>query len=289
MFVAEQPVVTAAPRPYVVRVHRRSAHERQPQHPYPQPQAQARPAPQATAPTPPFNAPAARRIRAALGMEPEHVAYGMRSSYGLPYVTPDLVAAWERGAASPTGPELTALAGVLWCSAGELISSPRTLREHRMAQGIAAEDVARAVGLELAPYLGMEETGEWRGTDRQAAALATVLDLTLPELTTVTGRETRLGELLRGAVTTRWQAHVRPIAKLLALDRHLDKQADRHLDRHLLEDVLQELHADYQGLMAATLTWANGTAATDSGDAGRDFLDGIVDRFWSLVRRTASY
>ncbi|MFF9034942.1 helix-turn-helix domain-containing protein [Streptomyces sp. NPDC014892] len=258
-------------------MHRRSAHERQPQHPYPQPHAQARPASQATAPAPPFNAPAARRLRAALGMEPVHVAHGLRSSYGLPYVTPDLVAAWERGAVSPTGPELTALAGVLWCSAGELISSPRTLREHRMARGIAPEDVARAVGLELSSYLRMEETGEWRGTDRQAAALATVLDLTLPELTTVTGREAKLRDLLGSAVTTRWQAHVRPVAKLLALDRQL------------LEDVLQELHTDYQGLMTATLTWANGTAATDSGDAGRDFLDGIVDHFWSLVRRTAPY
>ncbi|MEE1764677.1 helix-turn-helix domain-containing protein [Streptomyces sp. SP18BB07] len=274
-------------------MHRRSAHERQPQHPYPhpypQPQAQARPAPRATAPAPPFNAPAARRLRAALGMEPEHVAHGMRSSYGLPYVTPDLVAAWERGAVSPTGPELTALAGVLWCSAGELISSPRTLREHRMAQGIAAEDVARAVGLELSSYLRMEETGEWRGTDRQSAALATVLDLALPELTTVTGREAKLRDLLGSAVTTRWQAHVRPITKLLALDRHLGKQAERHLDRRLLEDVLQEMHTDYQGLMAATLTWANGTAVTDSGDAGRDYLDGIVEHFWSLVRRTAPY
>lgn len=283
MFVAEQPVVTAAPRPYVVRVHRRSAHERQPQHPYPHPHSNPRPYahadtdPQAAAPAPPFNAPAARQLRVALGMGPEHVAYGMRSSYGLPYVTPDLVAAWEGGAVSPTGPELTALAGVLWCSVGELVTAPRTLREHRTAQGIAAEDVARAVGLELSSYLGMEETGEWRGTDRQSAALATVLDLSLPELTTVTGRETKLRELLHSAVTTRWQAHVRPITKMLALDRHL------------LEDVLQEMHTDYQGLMTATLTWANGTAATDTGDAGRDYLDRITDHFWSLVRRTAPY
>ncbi|WNZ08613.1 helix-turn-helix transcriptional regulator [Streptomyces sp. 11x1] len=241
-------------------MHRRSAHETAD-----------------SAPTPPFNAPAARKLRMALGMGPEHVAYQMRSSYGLPYVTPDLVAAWERGTVSPTGPELTALAGVLWCSAGELISSPRTLREHRMAQGAAAEDVARAVGLELGTYLRMEETGEWRGTDRQCAALATVLGLSLPDLITVTGREPKLRELLHSAVTTRWQAHVRPTAKLLSLDRRL------------LEDVLREMHTNYQGLVAATLTWANGTAATDSGDAGRDYLDGITDHFWSLVRRTTTY
>ena len=66
-------------------------------------------------------------------MGPEHVAYGLRVSYGLPYVTPDLVVAWERGIVCPTSPELTALAGVLWCSPGELIGRPRTLREHRLA------------------------------------------------------------------------------------------------------------------------------------------------------------
>lgn len=210
-------------------------------------------------------------------MGPEHVAYGMRSSYGLPYVTPDLVNAWERGTVAPTSPELTALAGVLWCSPGELIAAPRTLREHRMARGIAPEDVARAVGLELSAYLRMEETGEWRGTERQSAALADVLDLSLPELVVVTGRETRLAELLQNAVSTRWQAYVRPTAKLLSLDRHL------------LEDVLQEMHTDYQGRMTASLSWANGTAATDSGDAGREYLDRIVDHFWSLVQRAAAY
>lgn len=283
MFVAEQPVVTAARHPYVVRVHRRSAHERQPRHqpeqPYPHPHPHSYPAPATdpqapdSTPTPPFNAPAARKLRIALGMGPEHVAYGMRSSYGLPYVTPDLVAAWEQGDIAPTGPELTALAGVLWCSAAELIGTPRTLREHRMARGVAAEDVARAVGLELAVYLRMEETGEWRGTDRQSAALAVALDLALADLITVTGREPRLRDLLHSAVTTRWQAQVRPTVKLLSLDRRL------------LEDVLQEMHTEYQGLMAATLSWANGTAATDSGDAGRDYLDRITDHFWSLVRR----
>ncbi|MFF6785410.1 helix-turn-helix domain-containing protein [Streptomyces sp. NPDC012510] len=263
-------------------MHRRSAHERQPQQPYtaPYPDSQT-----AATPTPPFNAPAARELRVALGMGPEHVAYGMRSSYGLPYVTPDLVAAWERGTMTPTSPELTALAGVLWCSAGELIGTPRTLPEHRRARGLAAEDVARAVGLELSAYLRMEESEEWRGTDRQAAALADVLDLSLPELITVTGREAKLVALLQGAVSTRWQAYVRPAAKLLSLDRRLD----RRLDRHLLEDVLQEMHSDYQGRMAAGLTWAEDTAATDVGEAARTYLDRIVDHFWSLVRRTPTY
>jgi transcriptional regulator with XRE-family HTH domain len=202
-------------------------------------------------------------------MGPEHVAYGMRASFGLPYVTPDLVIAWERGLTAPSSPELIALAGVLWCSPGELIGRPRTLREHRIARGLAPEDVARTVGLELLAYLRMEETDEWRGNERQSATLADLLDLSLPDFITVTGRDTRLADLLRSAVTTRWQAYIRQIGKMLPLDRHL------------LEDTLQELHQDYQGQMVATLSWAgNG----NSDDAGRDFLDRIVENFWTNIQ-----
>ncbi|MEU6776216.1 helix-turn-helix transcriptional regulator [Streptomyces sp. NPDC046759] len=220
---------------------------------------------------PPFNAPAARRLRAALGMGPEHVAYGMRVSYGLPYVTPDLVIAWERGAAVPSSPELTALAGVLWCSPGELIGRPHTLREHRIARGLAGEDVARAVGLDHRAYQRMEENDDWRGNERQSAALAEILDLSLPDFVSVTKRDGRLAGLLRSAVTTRWQAYVRPVAKVVPLDRGL------------LEDVLQQLHTDYQGQMVASLSWGGNDAANASSEAGREFIDGIVERFWTLA------
>ncbi|UJA10548.1 XRE family transcriptional regulator [Streptomyces collinus] len=218
---------------------------------------------------PPFNAPAARRLRAALGMGPEHVAHGMRTSYGLPYVTPDLVVAWERGVAAPGNPELTALAGVLWCSPGELLGRPRTLREHRIARGVAPEDVARAVGMDLRGYLRTEESDEWRGTERQSAALARVLRLDLPDFVAVTGREARLAELLRSAVTTRWQAYVRPVLKVAPVDREV------------LEAVLQALHQDYQGHMAATLSWGGGSSGASA--SGRDFLDRIVENFWTAV------
>lgn len=232
--------------------------------------------PSAQQPTPPFDAPAARKLRLALRMGPEHVAYGMRASFGLPYVTPDLVVAWERGIAAPTSTELTALAGVLWCSPGDLIGAPRTLREHRIARGLAAEDVARAVGLELLAYVRMEEADEWRGNERQSSALAEVLDLSLADLVTVTGHETKLAEMLRNAVTTRWQAYVRPVGKLLPLDRRL------------VGDVLRALHTEYQGQMVATLSWSGGAAAGEADDAGRDFLDRIVDRFWSVVQRNSA-
>lgn len=204
-------------------------------------------------------------------MGPEHVAYGLRVSYGLPYVSPDLVLAWERGIVCPTSPELTALAGVLWCSPGELIGRPRTLREHRVARGIAPEDVARAVGLELLAYLNMEEHDEWRGTDRQSTALADLLELTVPDFVAVTGREKRLAECLRGAVSTRWQAYVRQVAKIVPLDRRL------------VEDTLRELHGQYQGQMVSTLSWGGG--GENAGETGRDFLDGIVELFWEAVER----
>ncbi|WP_443049849.1 helix-turn-helix domain-containing protein [Streptomyces sp. NBC_00287] len=221
-------------------------------------------------PSPPFNAPAARRLRAALNMGPEHVAYGMRVSYGLPYVTPDLVVAWERGVASPSNPELTALAGVLWCSPGELLGRPRSLREHRMTRGLAPEDVARAVGHDLHAYLRMEESDDWRGTERQSSALADLLGLSLADFVTVTGRDTKLGDLLRSAVTTRWQAYVRPVGKLVPLDRRL------------LEDALQELHREYQGQMVATLSWG-GAEHGGSSASGREFMDRIVDHFWTRI------
>ncbi|WP_353944781.1 helix-turn-helix transcriptional regulator [Streptomyces sp. HUAS MG91] len=225
----------------------------------------------ANQPTPPFNAPAARRLREALGMAPGHVAYGMRASYGLAYITPETIIAWERGEATPSAAELTALAGALWCSPGELIGAPRTLREHRLALGLAPEDVARFVGLEIQSYLRMEETGDWRGNERQSSALAEVLRLAPRAFATVTGRDGQLAELLRRAVTTRWQAYTKPLSRLIPVTRRE------------LEDVLHEMHLEYQALMAATLSWGGGSSS-GSGDAGRDFMERILDEFWSRIR-----
>ncbi|WP_394430295.1 helix-turn-helix domain-containing protein [Streptomyces sp. SGAir0957] len=223
-------------------------------------------------PTPPFNAPAARRLREALGMAPGHVAYGMRASYGLAHITPETIIAWERGEATPLAGELTALAGALWCSPGDLIGAPRTLREHRLSLGLAPEDVAREVGVDIHAYLRMEETGVWRGNDRQSSALATTLRLAPRAFTTVTGRDAHLAELLRSAATTRWQAYVRPLTRLVPVQR---REA---------EDVLHEMHLEYQALMTSTLSWGGGASA-QSGDAGREFLDRILDEFWSRIRQ----
>jgi transcriptional regulator with XRE-family HTH domain len=221
--------------------------------------------------SPPFDAPAARRLREALGMTPGHVAYGLRAQYGI-HVIPDTVAAWERGLLTPESRELTALAGVLWCSLGDLLISATTLREHRLAQGMAAEDLARRIGMDVTTYLRMENSSRWQGNDRQSAALAAALSLAPAAFLTATGRDKELAALLHSAVTTRWQAYVRPAAKLLPLSRH-----------HL-EDVLEQLHSDYQTQMVSTLSWGQTSSSSTSGDEGRAFLEKIVPRFWELAR-----
>ncbi|MGW7360798.1 helix-turn-helix transcriptional regulator [Streptomyces sp. NPDC054802] len=217
----------------------------------------------------PFNARAARTLREKLGMAPGHVAYGMRASFGMAHITPEHVAAWERGTALPTSEELTALAGALWCAPAELMGKPRTLREHRLARGLPAEDVARATGLTLDAYHHMEETGRWTGDKRQSAALGSVLGLPPRDFVAITGLEDELARLLTEAVSTRWQAHVRAIAKLVSMDRRD------------LQDPLRAMQQEYQTLMAATLSRAGGTTA--SGEAGRRYVEEIVDHFWSRL------
>lgn len=203
-------------------------------------------------------------------MAPGHVAYGLHAQYGL-VVAPETVMAWERGEISPTSAELTALAGVLWCSPGELLAEPVTLREHRIARGLAPEELARRVGVEPGAYQKMEDAGRWKGNERQSAALAMVLGLTLRQFLTATGKNEELADVLRSAVTTRWQAYVKPLGKLLPIPK-------AHLER-----MLEQLHGDYQSKMVATLSWGGGVGEAGTGDSGREFLAEIVDRFWQLA------
>jgi antitoxin (DNA-binding transcriptional repressor) of toxin-antitoxin stability system len=63
---------------------------------------------------------------------------------------------------------------------------------------------------------------------------------------------------------------VRPVARLVPLDRRF------------LETALRGLHDDYQGHMAATLSWGGGSG--DAGDAGQEFLDRIVEHFWAKLQ-----
>ncbi|MFJ4923474.1 helix-turn-helix domain-containing protein [Streptomyces sp. NPDC088725] len=194
-------------------------------------------------------------------MAPGHVAYGLQAQYGLA-VTVDTVASWEHGLSAPSAREVNALAGVLWCSVGELLAQASTLREHRLARGMAPDELARRLGMDPASYVRMEESGQWRGSERQTEALATALVLTPRELLTATGRNEELAGVLREAATGRWQPHVRAVAKMLPLPRH-----------HL-EDVLEQLNADYR---------AGSGMGAGPADAA-DVLAGVTERFWELVR-----
>ncbi|OKJ39347.1 DNA-binding protein [Streptomyces sp. CB02366] len=217
----------------------------------------------------PFNARAARALREKLGMEPGHVAYGMRASFGTTHVSPEHVIAWERGTHVPDPTELTALAAALWCRPSELMGRPRTLLEHRIARGVPAEEVARATGLPFEAYLVMEEAGRWTGDKGQSVRLGEVLALPARDFIAITGLEEELSGLLAEAVTTRWQAHVRAIAKLVSMDRRD------------LKAPLSAMQQEYQALMAATLSRAGGTTA--SGEDGRRYIEHIVDHFWSRL------
>ncbi|MFI2081788.1 helix-turn-helix domain-containing protein [Streptomyces rubiginosohelvolus] len=202
-------------------------------------------------------------------MAPGHVAYGMRASFGTTHITPEHVIAWERGTHVPDAGELTALAGALWCQPSELMGHPGTLLEHRIARGVSAEDVARATGLTLDAYLSMEEAGHWTGDKRQSAKLGEVLRLPPRDFIAITRLEEELARLLTEAVSTRWQAHIRAIAKLVSMDRRD------------LKAPLSAMQQDYQALMTATLSRAGGTTA--SGEDGRRYIENIVDHFWSRV------
>ncbi|WP_079132860.1 helix-turn-helix domain-containing protein [Streptomyces nanshensis] len=216
----------------------------------------------------PFNARAARTLREKLGMAPGHVAYGMRASYGMAHITPDHISAWERGEALPSAGELSALAGALWCAPDELMGRPRTLLEHRLARGKSAQDVARLVGMDLGTYREMEENGRWAGDKRQSANLASVLELPARDFIAITGHEGELARLLTEAVSTRWQAHIRPIAKLTAIDKRE------------LQEPLREMQQEYERLMAATLSRAS---SSSSAEEGRRYLDDIVNHFWARL------
>ncbi|MFJ9405727.1 helix-turn-helix domain-containing protein [Streptomyces sp. NPDC101393] len=217
---------------------------------------------------PPFNAEAARRLREALGMTPAHVAYGIWAAHGL-QIAPSAVASWELGEAAPTEAELTALAGALWCAPSELLGTPGTLREHRLALGLAPADVALRIGMDQRAYGRLEAGERWSGNDRQAAALAQTLDLPLPALIRFTGQEAKLIEMLHSAATVRWQGYVRPVGKLVPLPKTR------------IEGVLEGLHDEYHSTMTATLNWGGGGSADQSGKAGRAFLERILDEFWA--------
>lgn len=206
-------------------------------------------------------------------MTPAHVAYGMRAAFGL-QIGPERIAAWELQEDAPTESELTALAGALWCAPADLLGSPRTLREYRLVRGVAASDVALRIGMPAAQYEEVERTGRWEGNDRQAAELAELLGLSLRTYTELTGRSAELAEMLRGAASSRWQAYVRPVCRLLP-----------GLEQGVVERVLEGLNDEFHRRSFSSLSWIDTSTETAQGsvDAGRVYLDEVVEDFWTRL------
>ncbi|MFD5425419.1 helix-turn-helix domain-containing protein [Streptomyces sp. NPDC127084] len=222
---------------------------------------------------PDFDSVAARRLREALGLTPAQLAHVMRTCYAQP-TTAATVAAWELGEGAPTHKELIAMAGALWCEPDDLQRrATLTLRDYRTARGMGVSALAARIGMSPSVYERIEQSGHWSGNERQAAALAEVLELPLPVFVVVMGRAEPLADLLRYAVTTRWSAYVKPISQLLPLPRHQ------------IEDVLQHLHAEYRAHMAAPPAQSAEGAFSSAQDLERAYLGVILDRFWARLRR----
>ncbi|RKE21754.1 helix-turn-helix transcriptional regulator [Streptomyces sp. TLI_171] len=172
--------------------------------------------PPAAAPVP-FSPVAARAHRTALGLTPDQVAEGL-AAHGV-RLLPGHVAGWEDGRIRPTEDQLIALARTLWCPPAQLMgTAPATLRDHRIARELTQDQAARLLGLSLATYRQTEATGRWTGSEDQTRLLAHVLGLDLPTLVHLTGRTADLDARLRQVVQGRWQAQLRPIARLVPVD-----------------------------------------------------------------------
>ncbi|WP_030206796.1 helix-turn-helix transcriptional regulator [Streptomyces sp. NRRL S-87] len=162
---------------------------------------------------PPFSAEQARAARARVGLTLHQVTFHM-AQLGIGR-EPDTVRDWESGAATPTEPELFALADALWCPVAVLMArNPRTLREYRLARQFTAPRLARRIGMDPDAYARAEGDHQWPGTDRQTLLLADALGLTPDELRTVLDRTADLTALLRQAVEGRWKQYAPALARL---------------------------------------------------------------------------
>ncbi|MEV4558922.1 helix-turn-helix transcriptional regulator [Kitasatospora sp. NPDC049285] len=192
---------------------------------------------QLPAPPVPFSPAAARAHRTGLGLTPDQVAEGL-AAHGI-RLLPAHVLGWESGHIVPTEEELIALARTLWCPPVQLMGgAPRTLRDFRLARELSQEQAARRLGLAPATYQKAEATGKWTGDEEQTHTLAVVLGVDLRTLVHLTGRDAELDSRLRQVVQGRWQAQLRPIARIVpvapeALEHTLATlQSEHHTPTH---------------------------------------------------------
>ncbi|AUG80262.1 hypothetical protein CFP65_5565 [Kitasatospora sp. MMS16-BH015] len=205
----------------------------------------------------PFSPSAARAHRAGLGLTPDQVAEGL-AAHGV-RLLPGHVLAWETGQLHPTEEEFVALARALWCPPAQLMGTPpATLRDFRLARELTQEQAAARIGLTLPAYQKAEATGRWTGDEDQTHALALTFDLPLRTLVTVTGRQSELDQRLRSCVDGRWQAQLKPVARLVPAPPEA------------LSAALATLQSEYQ----IPLHWGTPAAAPTTP---------LAERFWHLL------
>lgn len=80
--------------------------------------------------------------------------------------------------------------------------------------------------------------------------------------------------MLRSAASVRWQAYVRPMAKLLPT-----------VPKRSLERVLERLNDEYHQRSFASLSWIDTSSETgrDPAAAGREYLRDVSAHFWALL------
>ncbi|MFC1419946.1 helix-turn-helix domain-containing protein [Streptacidiphilus cavernicola] len=223
-----------------------------------------RPAAPVAAPVP-FDPAAARYAREALGLSPAMVARAM-AAHGV-HPAPPQVIAWESGQLLPSETELTALARALWCLPGRLMGGrARSVRDHRLALDLPAEETARRLGLTPRVYAQLENEPRWTGDEDLTYLLAEVLRLGPYALVVATGRNEALQEALQRAVHGRWQPQARAVARLAPT-----------LERAAIEHALRTLSSEGQ---ASTALWGGDRQQDEEPPPGPEDLE---RRFWQLL------
>ncbi|MEV4612096.1 XRE family transcriptional regulator [Kitasatospora sp. NPDC049258] len=215
-------------------------------------------------PTPvPFSPAAARAHRAGLGLTPEQVVEGM-AAHGV-RLLPAHVIGWESGGIRPSEEEFIALARALWCPPGQLMGAPPAgLRDFRVARELSQEQAARRIGVTEQAYRKAEDAGRWTGDEEQTRALAHVLGLGLRALVRITDHQDDLDQRLRQVVQGRWQAQLKPVARLVPVGR----------------EVLAQVLADLQGEYQVPMHWGAATPAAEEQPRKPPTV-----RFWELLAR----
>ncbi|MFE3645749.1 transcriptional regulator [Streptomyces sp. NPDC059169] len=189
---------------------------------------------------------------------------------------------WEQGRSVPTEAQLVALADALWCDLSVLIGrSPSTLRELRLNRRLSQEQLSSRIGMALNTYAIQEVQQRWEGSKRQTWALVTILQLSACELVVATGRGPELRERLLSAVQVRLQPQVAPLAELTEIPHHRVNQA-----LHRMADELAALSpAQMVGFVQARVDKVKENEMLRARDR---YVEGIVDRFWTLVGPSAN-